>query len=96
MIDLAWAFEKHDDTYCKFKDIKDPPNARPDISAFIYLDRLLPNPGRDMVSAAEHDEIYLGIDCEKLAEVATEDDVIFLSRCGVRFDEGLDSLCMFV
>jgi hypothetical protein len=49
-----------------------------------------------MVSAAEHDEIYLSIDMEDFAKVASEEDILFLTRCGVRFDEEYDCLAMFV
>jgi hypothetical protein len=48
-----------------------------------------------MVSAAEHDEIYLDVDAEDFANAATEEDVLFLTRCGVRFDEENDSFAMF-
>jgi hypothetical protein len=49
-----------------------------------------------MVSAAEHDEIWLEISMEKLAAVATEDQVIELIRSGVRLDASSESLAMFV
>ena len=96
MIDLAETFEKYADEYIKFDRVENPAHARPDICAFIVLDQLLPNAGRDMVCAAEHDEIWLDVDCEKLAEVATDADILLLTRCGVRYDDGIDSLAMFV
>jgi hypothetical protein len=40
----------------------------------------------DMISGASHDEVVLSIDVEKLAAAATEELVIELSRCGVRYD----------
>lgn len=49
-----------------------------------------------MVSAAEHDEIYLDVSGEELCAVATEADLIYLHRCGVRYDSSTDSLAMFV
>ena len=60
----------------------------------IFLTNQQP-PGTDMVTAAEHDEIYLGVDCEELAKVATEEDLLDLIRCGVRYDR-FASLCMYV
>jgi hypothetical protein len=48
------------------------------------------------VTAAEHDEIWLDVDCERLAEIATEVDILYLVRCGVRYDEYNKSLQMFV
>lgn len=96
MIDLAATFEKFDDEFLKFENIKEPLHSRPDLCAFILLDRLVPNPGRDMVSAAEHDEIFLDTNCEALALVASEDDILNLHRCGVRYSDEFDCLAMFV
>jgi hypothetical protein len=94
MIDLEAEFEKHDDEYIKFENIKDPPCKRPDLCAFLLLDRLLPG-DQDIVSASEHDEIYLKIEPEELAKVATSEDILYLTRCGVRYDSDTDSLAMF-
>jgi hypothetical protein len=94
-IDLAEAFERHNKSYLKFEDIQSPAHPRPDICAFITIDRLLPNAGLDMVCAAERDQIYLDADCAALASVITDEDVLLLSRCGVMYDEEYDSLSMF-
>ena len=94
MIDMEAEFEKHDDEYIKFENIKDPPCKRPDLCAFLLLDKLMPG-DQDIVSASEHDEIYLGISTEELAKVATSDDILYLTRCGVRYDSGTGSLAMF-
>ena len=81
----------HDD-FLKFERIINPPSRRPDLCAFLLLDKLLPGT-RDIVSCAEHDQIYLGIDIDELARVASKDDIIYLLRCGVLYDD--DSLIMF-
>jgi hypothetical protein len=94
-VDLSEAFDKFDDEYIKFERVENKLSSRPDIHAFILLNQLQPGT-RDLVSAAEHDEIYLDIDVDKLAEVITEDQVRDLARCGVRYDDGLDCLAMFV
>ena len=91
---LEEMFEKYDDEYLNFERVDEPLHSRPDICAFILLDRLLPNPGRDIVDAAEHDEIFLDVDIDKLEGVATEADILTLVRCGVRYGEY--GLCMFV
>lgn len=95
MIDLEATFEKHSDDYMRFERVESKLHSRPDLCAFLLLDKLLPNEGRDMVCAAEHDEFFLDADCEKLAEVATEDDILTLTRCGVHYDSSADSLAMF-
>lgn len=92
-IDLEATFDKFEDEYIQFERIENKLHARPDIHAFILLDKLVPG-DRDMVCAAEHDEIYLDVDTDALALVATEDDILQLVRCGVRLDD--DSLAMFV
>jgi hypothetical protein len=96
MLDLREAFERHNANYGEFDLIKNPLHPRPDLCAFILLDKLVPKPGRDMVTAAEHDEIYLVTDCDQLAAVATDDDILMLVRCGVRYDPSLGALAMFV
>lgn len=67
---------------------------RPDLNAFLLLDRLCPGDD-DMVCAAENDEIYLAVGVDSLAGVATEEDILDLMRCGVRYDAPSDSLAMF-
>lgn len=95
MIDLEETFEKYNDDYMEFGRVENKLHLRPDLCAFLLLDKLLPNYGRDIVCAAEHDEIFLDADCEKLAEVATEEDILTLTRCGVHYDSDTDSLSMF-
>ena len=68
-------------------------NKRRDINAFLLLDSILPGT-TDMVSCAEHDEIWLCIDVKKLAEVITPEQVMELVRCGVYYDDNIDSLHM--
>lgn len=50
----------------------------------------------DLISYAEHDQIWLAVDVNKLAEVATEDDINYLVDCGIWLDEDHGSLSMFV
>lgn len=84
-----------EDDFLKFKDAKDAPSTRPDLAALIVLDRLVPGT-QAIVSAAEHDEIFLDIDLDKLAEVITEDTVKFLRQCGIRADYCGSGLAMFI
>jgi len=96
-MDLNKTFEKFSKEYLQFKNVTvtNKLHPRPDVCAFLLLDKLCPGE-EDMVSSAEHDEIWLNVDCEKLAEVATEDGILMLVRCGVRYDEETGSLAMFV
>jgi hypothetical protein len=88
-------FEEHNDEFLKFDRVENKLSLRPDLHAFLLLDKLISGKG-DMVSNAEHDEIYLDVDVEKLLEVATEAELIDLHRCGVLVFSEYDSLGMFV
>jgi hypothetical protein len=85
-------FEEVNDEYIKFDRVEGKRSTRPDLHAFLLLAELFPGDS-DMVAAAEHDEIYLDVESDQLAEVATRELVIELTRCGVRLGEY--GLCMF-
>ena len=84
-------FEKYHDEFLEFDRIKNKRSNRPDLHAFLLLDELFPR-DRDIVSAAEHDEIWLDVETSEI-EKLTEEQIIELIRCGVRYSE--DSLAMF-
>lgn len=98
MLDLEALFEKHKDEYIKFDREPNPRHPRPDVCAFLLLHELAPaeKPGRDMIGAAEHDEIWLDADVDTVAEKATEEQLVTLIRCGVRFDVQNHAFAMFV
>ena len=93
--ELHALFELYEPESHKFENVENKRSQRPDLHAFLLLDELWPG-NRDIVSSAEHDEIYLGVTPDALAEVATPEIVRELRRCGVRYDRGTDSLMMFV
>jgi hypothetical protein len=95
MIDIPELFDKYDSDHLKFDRVENKLHHRADICAFLLLDKLLPR-NRDMIQAASHDEIFLDANLEELAKVATEDDILMLTRCGVHYDSDTDSLSMFV
>lgn len=78
--------------YLKFDRIEAPRSKRPDLHAFLLLESLVPGT-EDIVAGAHHDEFFIGVELEALAQVVTEGQVIELIRCGIRIDE--DGLCMF-
>lgn len=94
-MNLEDRFEAVNDEFLKFENIESPRHPRPDMCAFLTLDGIIPGATRDMVCAAEHDQIYLDVDCDELEKVITNEDVLTLVRCGVMFDSGTDSLSMF-
>lgn len=67
-----------------------------DLVAFNLLNQLFPDHA-DMVSAAEHDEIWLAVTGEELeASSITQEQVNTLVQCGVHWDSCIDCLHMFV
>lgn len=93
-MDIEAVFDNHNDEFLKFDRVENKLSQRPDLHAFLLLDSLVPR-NRDMVASACHDEIWLDIDVDELAQTAiTEDQIRDLVRCGVRVDES--ALCMFV
>lgn len=99
MINLKEAFEKvaaMPVEYRHFGKIDNRLHDRPDICGLLYLDRLLPNPGFEIIAVAEYEQIWLDTDIKELAEVATEEDILYLDRCGIVYDGDTKSLTMFV
>lgn len=92
---IAEIFEKHEEEFLKFERIEIKLSNRADIHAFILLDRLFPGE-RDIIAAAEHDEIYLDVEPEELIKVASELQLVDLIRCGVFYDKETCGLAMYV
>ena len=87
--------DNSDREFLKFDRVQNKLSKRPDLHAFLLLDSLVAGDS-DIVAAAEHDEIFIETCAEKLAAVATEEQIIELIRCGVRLNTSYDSLVMFV
>jgi hypothetical protein len=95
--DLEMFFDIHDGEHGRFDLIEEKLSDRKDIHAFLLLDKIIPGKKvGSMIVSAEHDEIWLDVDLEELIEVATEDQIIELMRCGVRYDSDSQNLAMFV
>jgi len=92
---LKKRFDKFDDEYIKFERIQNKFSSRPDIHAFILLNQLFPGDG-DMVSAAEHDQIFLDVNVEEFNEKATDEQICDLVRCGLIYMSEYDCLGMWV
>lgn len=74
-----------------FAGIPNKRASRRDLHAFNLLSELFPGDG-NIVQYARHEEIFLDFGENEVAKL-TDEQIIELSRCGVRYDE--DSLCMF-
>ena len=91
--EFAEEFE-NDDDYGKFEKVCNKLSSRPDLHAFLLLDRLMPTRNYDIVDGAAHDMIFLDPNVEHLAEVITKEQIAELIQCGVIYDD--DCLCMYV
>ena len=67
MIDLKAVFDRHGDDYIEFDRVENKLHTRPDLCAFLLLDKLLPGGVTAIVSAVAHDEIFLTINLDFLA-----------------------------
>lgn len=83
--ELESLFEKHSGEYLKFAKVQNKRSNRADLHAFMLLDSLVSGT-QHIISHSEHDEFWLSVGPEELAQVITEEQVIELIRCGVRFD----------
>ena len=88
---LQRLFYKHADEYLGFDKIVDPPSNRPDLCAFLYIDKLQPGTC-NLIEESANSEYYFNLDLRKLK--LTENDAIYLSRCGVRYDWNSGKLIM--
>lgn len=79
--------------YSEFELVENKLSARSDLHAFILLDQLVPG-NDDIVSDADHDTIWLGVESEELAAVVTEEQLTDLVRCGLSYDAEHDSFSM--
>jgi hypothetical protein len=91
---LKEAFDAYNGDYLAFEAVDNPLSKRPDLHAFLLLDRLVPGT-QDIVSAATHDEFYLQVAPDDLRNAASEEDIHDLVRCGVMYSEDDDALSMF-
>jgi hypothetical protein len=92
-MDLKDLFDTHEDEFNEFDRIEEPLHRRRDICALMLLDRLVPGEtGNSIINDSDGEFIMLDVDCKELAEVISEEDVITLLRCGVKYDEDYECL----
>lgn len=92
-------FEEYSETdFLKFNLVENKRSHRCDLHAFLLLEVLVPphEGAYHMIGGAEHDEIWLDVNIEKLADVALPFHIRELVRCGVRLSSEHEMLSMFV
>jgi len=94
-MDIQERFDLVNEEFLKFERVSNTRSSRADLHAFLLLDEIFPQTDRDMVCAAAHDEIWLDVEGYDLGDL-TDEQILELTRCGVRYDAGDDCLAMFV
>lgn len=89
-------FEEHAEEHGRFERIVFPVSQCPDICAMFLLEDICNHRVGKMISGTAHDVVYFGVDPDEVTGRITEDQVIYLLRCGVRFDKTENSFFMFV
>lgn len=67
-----------------------------DFDGFVRLKEMGWPALNDILSVAEHDQVWLSIDIDWLLTVVTVDDINYLNDCHIHYDADYDSLYMFV
>lgn len=97
MLNLKELFEKHSEEYLHHHVIENPMHRQADLCCFLMLDKIAPlNNDRNVIAYASHDEITLAFDPNTVAQNATEQEIIDLIRCGLRYEEDEECFMMFV
>lgn len=91
---VAEMFQKHKDEYLKFDriPIADRDYLSKELCALTYINGLMKDPSK-FDYYAEHGILYLPPVFELKA--LTEEDVIYLRRCGIHYDEESECLADF-
>lgn len=91
---LAELFEKHADEFNEFERIPESERLHPSatLSAMLKTASLIRHPASFGIGSG-HEVIYLA-DLDEIKDDITDDDVLYLRRCGVHYDED-GFLCMF-
>lgn len=95
LIELFDNYENTNKTM-EFEEMEHPTKKtfrRRDLCAFVKLNQIISGDS-NIISYAEHDQIWLEVELEELAKKITEEDIYFLTACGVFISE--ESLSMFV
>lgn len=96
-MDLHEMFEKHSEEHLKFELIPIAERRHPEhrLCGMIYLyEKLDPKPRYSIISGSGHDIIWLDLGSSGGSNL-TEDDVVYLWRCGIHYDGESDGLAMF-
>jgi len=96
-MNLHEIFESFNDEFLEFDRVENKRSKCKDIHAFLLLEEIMDGQIENrIISGIEYEEYFLSVDCDELAKRITRDQVIELTRCGVRYSDNYDCLAMFV
>ena len=78
-----------------FEGIGNKYSQRKDLHAFILLDKIVPD-NKYLISAAEHDAIYLDINIEDFISKVSKDQLMELLLFGIMYNSEYNCFIMFV
>jgi len=88
-------FEKYEDEFLNYRVDPSLEKIRKDFTIFKMLNDKFPS-HKDLISGSGHEEIFLDVDPKELLSVFTEEEIVKMIRCGLRFSSEYDCLCMYV
>lgn len=92
-MDVKELFDKYEDEYLNYRV---DPALEGKVHDFIVFEALVPFVERgDLVGNYGYEEIYLNVDVEKVLSKLTEDEIVRLIRCGLRYSEDRECFVMF-
>ena len=103
-MNLEEVFESYAEDYLKFDAVENKMSNRPDLHAFMLLDKLVPGEKamvfdkmyyHTLLSTSENDEIFLNVNIEKLSNITTKEQIQELVRCGVCYDSSCQCLRLY-
>ena len=90
-LQLDERFNDYEDEYLKFDSIENKLSDRPDLCALILLNKLFPSTN-NIIGATEHDIMYINISRNEI-KTLTDDQIVYLIRCGIHFNSEFQCLC---
>lgn len=95
--EFAATWEKHRENEAEqFLRIEYPPFRQRDLCGLVKFAKILKSDRAFILSGARRTRAWLSGSVDQLAAVSTEDDIIYLLRCGVCYDKHQEQLYMFV
>lgn len=88
-------FEKHQDEFLQYERDYSLKDKAKDVTLFNMLSDKIP-PHKDLIIGAWYEEIFFDVDLDDFVTFFSEEEIVRMIRCGLRYDSERECLCMFV